>query len=217
MAAEFVPKLSILPAEQRRLWPELIELPPSFVLCGGTAIALQLGHRSSLDFDFIAPIDFDPDALYAATPFLRGSQPVQKSVSTLTCIVDRGAPIHVSLFGTPAIRLINPPLVAPDTGLRIASLLDLAGMKAAVVQKRAEAKDYIDLDAMIQVGAVSLPRALTAARKLYGTAFNPELTLKSLVFFGDGNLTALPPAIQTRLVDAVRMVDLDSLPDIEPE
>jgi Nucleotidyl transferase AbiEii toxin, Type IV TA system len=215
MASEFSPKLSILPVEQLRLWPELSELPALFVLCGGTAIALQLGHRSSLDFDFIAPTGFDPDTLYAETSFLLGSKPIQKSASTLTCIVERGGPIHVSFFGTPAIRLINPPLVAPDNGLRVASLLDLAGMKAAVVQKRAEAKDYIDLDAMIQVGAINLPAALGAARELYGSVFNPELTLKSLTFFGDGNLASVPRSTQKRLLDAVQLVDLNSLPEIK--
>jgi hypothetical protein len=190
-------------------------VPSSFVLCGVTAIALQLGHRSSRDFDFIAPTDFDPDILYAETPFLLGSEPVQKAASTLTCIVERGEPIHVSFFGTPAIRLIKPPLVASDNGLRIASLLDLAAMKAAVVQKRAEAKDYIDPDAMIQMGGIHLPSAHAAAHKLYGSTFNPDLTLKSLTFFGDGNLASVPRPVQKRLVEAVKTVDLDSLPDIK--
>jgi hypothetical protein len=190
------------------------QVPQSFVLCGGTAIALQLGHRSSLDFDLITAVVFDPDELYANTPFLEGSEPIQKTASTLTCIVDRGGPIHVSFFGTPKIQLINPPLVAPDNNLRVASLLDLAAMKAAVVQKRAEAKDYIDLDAILQQGIINLPTALAAARLLYGTVFNPELTLRSLTFFGDGTLPSVPPAAQLRLVEAVDRVDLNSLPEI---
>jgi hypothetical protein len=48
------PKLAILPPEQRRLWPELRDIPRGFVLYGGTAIALHLGHRQSVDFD-LAP------------------------------------------------------------------------------------------------------------------------------------------------------------------
>jgi hypothetical protein len=215
MAIDFEPKLSILPDEQRRLWPELRDVPPTFVLCGGTAIALQLGHRASLDFDFIAAAEFDPDTLYARTPFLLGSKAVQKSGSTLTCIVDRGGPIQVSFFGTPSVHLINPPLVSPDNGLRIASLLDLAGMKAAVVQKRAEARDYVDLDAIIHQGAIDLSTALAAARVLYGAAFNPELTLKSLIFFGDGNVSKLPHDTRNRLGAAVRAVNLATLPQVK--
>jgi hypothetical protein len=186
-----------------------------FVLCGGTAIALQLGHRASLDFDFIAAQEFDPDALYGGVPFLQGSKPVQKSASTLTCIVDRGGPVQVSFFGAPAVRLITSPRQTSDTGLRIASLLDLAAMKAAVVQKRAEAKDYVDMDAIIRDGSIDLPAALSAARELFGAAFNPQLTLKSLCFFEDGNLRSLPREIKDRLAAAVRAVDLDHLPDVK--
>ncbi|GJL55967.1 MAG: hypothetical protein NPIRA02_30990 [Nitrospirales bacterium] len=46
--------LDILPSPQRRLWDDLVNLPGSFTLYGGTAIALQIGHRPSIDFDFFA-------------------------------------------------------------------------------------------------------------------------------------------------------------------
>jgi Nucleotidyl transferase AbiEii toxin, Type IV TA system len=214
MTTEFAPKLSILPEQQRRLWPELSGVPGSFVLCGGTAIALQLGHRASLDFDFIASEGFDPDALCSEVPFLKNCKTIQKSPNTLTCLVERGGPVSVSFFGTPTVKLIDPPLVAPDNRLQIASLRDLAGMKAAVVQKRAEAKDYLDLDAIIHQGAIELPTALAAACELYGTSFNPELTLKSLCFFGDGNLDTLPRAVQDRLRAAARGTNLNRLPQV---
>lgn len=212
MSNTFTPKLAILPKSQRLLWQELRAVPEAFVLCGGTAIALQLGHRASLDFDFVASSAFDPDTLFDQIPFLRAGTTVQKSANTLTCSVDRGGPVQLSFFGTPLVRLIEPPRIAPDNGLRIASLIDLAGMKAAVVQKRAEAKDYLDLDALFDSGAVDLPIALGAARALYGQSFNPELTLKSLCFFGDGNLATLPLETQERLVAAVRAVDLNRIP-----
>jgi len=46
--------LDILPPAQRKIWDALSALPSEFVLYGGTAIALQLGHRQSVDFDFFA-------------------------------------------------------------------------------------------------------------------------------------------------------------------
>jgi hypothetical protein len=49
VSATFEPRLDILPACQRRLWPELDAVPPEFVLYGGTGLALQLGHRDSED------------------------------------------------------------------------------------------------------------------------------------------------------------------------
>ena len=61
MSNAFEPKLEILPESQRRLWPELVDVPKSFTLYGGTAIALRLGHRQSVDFDFFGSEAFDPD------------------------------------------------------------------------------------------------------------------------------------------------------------
>ncbi len=214
MAVEFEPNLSILPPEQLRLWNELGELPQTFVLCGGTAIALQLGHRSSIDFDFLSSVAFDPDELYTATMFLQGSEPIQKAPHTLTCLVDRGGSVHVSFFGLPGIRMTSPPLVAKDNRLQVAAMVDLAAMKAAVVQKRAQAKDYLDLDALIQLGGIDLPTALATAKVIYGTMFNPLLTLKSLSYFGDGDLPTLSRDTQKRLAAAAKQVDLNKLPHV---
>lgn len=214
MPLEFRPILSILEPPQLRLWPELRAVPNSFVLCGGTAVALQLGHRSSVDFDFISETEFDPDQLQANIAFLNGIRPAQKSANTLTCVVDRNGPVRVSFFGAPSIRLVETPHVAADNHLCIASLLDLAGMKAAVVQKRAEAKDYVDLDAIIQNTEIDLPTALSAAMALYGPAYSPELTLRSLSYFGDGSLPTLPATLRDRLVKAVAGVDLSRLTPI---
>lgn len=87
-------------------------------------------------------------------------------------------------------------------------------MKVAVVQKRAEARDYLDLDAILRQGDIDLLAALAAAWAMYGTRFNPLLTLKSLSFFGDGNLPTLPLETQKRLSAAVRAIDLNSLPNV---
>ena len=214
MSPDFQPTLSVLEAPQLQLWGELIGVPSSFVLCGGTAVALHLGHRNSVDFDFFGAEEFDADTLLNATPFLEHSKILQKSASTLTCLIDRGGPVKVSFFGVPTIRFINSAHVVAGNELRIASLLDLAGLKAAVVQRRAEAKDYVDLDAIIRQGKIDLPTALAAGKLIHGPSFNPELTLKSLCFFGDGNLPTLDRTVQDRLATAVKAVDLDRLPTL---
>ena len=108
---------------------------------------------------------------------------------------------------------LHPPLVSNDYyGLKIASLLELAGIKASVVQLRAEAKDYLDLDALVTQGGISLASALAAAQALYGTSFNPQITLKALSYFHDGDLLTLPEEVKSRLATAARSVDLDRLP-----
>lgn len=71
MSTVFEPRLDILPESQLRLWPELDAVPSDFVLYGGTALALQLGHRFSEDFDFFSTSGFDPARLQSRLPFFR--------------------------------------------------------------------------------------------------------------------------------------------------
>jgi len=212
---EFLPHLEVLPAAQRKLWIELSAVPGEFMLYGGTALALHLGHRHSIDFDFFGNRPLDLSALEAGIPFLSGARIVQREKNTLSAIVDRDGRVKVSFFGVPNLPRLGPPQVAKDNGLRVASLIDLAGTKASVLQMRAEAKDYVDIDALLRLGKVGLPTALAAAQKLYGSSFNPEITLKALSYFDDGDLGALPEEMKERLVVAAREVDLEHLPDID--
>ena len=212
---KFIPRLDILPTPQQRLWIELSDVPPDFVLYGGTAIALHLGHRESIDFDFFGTQPFDPAKLELQIPFMRDAQITQREPSTLTGIVDRDGIVKVSFFGLPHIPRLRTPHDVPESRIKVASLLDLAGMKASVVQARAEAKDYIDIDALIQAGEVDLPTALAAGRAIYGPQFNPEITLKALSFFDDGDLRKLPATMKSRLATAAREVELDRLPNID--
>jgi hypothetical protein len=211
----FQPRLDILPEAQMRLWQELSEVPEEFVLYGGTALALHLGHRTSIDFDFFAMRPLKLAELEADIPFLTGAKIIQREKNTLSAIVNRGEPVKVSFFGVPKLPRLSSPHIAESNNLKLASLLDLAGTKASVIQMRAEAKDYLDVDALIRLGNVDLPSALAAARLLYGPTFNPELTLKALSFFDDGNLAELPSDLKQRLVVAAREVDLDLLPVID--
>ncbi len=190
-------------------------MPPEFTLYGGTAIALHLGHRQSVDFDFFGSRPFDPAKLQASIPFLTGAFVRQREENTLTAVVTRDAQVAVSFFGVPNLPRLAPPLLSEDNGLRVASMLDLAGTKASVVQLRSEAKDYLDLDALITKGGISLPMALTAGAALYGASFNPQITLKALSYFEDGNLHTLPAGAKLRLVTAARAVDLDRLPSLK--
>ncbi len=213
---QFEPKLHILPQPQRNLWPELGQVPHEFTLYGGTAIALQLAHRDSVDFDFFGSASFDPDRLQKAIPFLADAEIVQRQADTLTARLSRGGAVKISFFATPQLGRVQPPLVAADTGVRVAALIDLAGMKADVVQKRAEAKDYVDIDALMRAG-ISLAEALSAARAIQGPFFNPQITLKALSYYGEGDLGGLPSEVKQRIQDAVRTVDVENLPAVNVE
>jgi hypothetical protein len=108
MTATFLPKLKCFPAAQRLLWDKL-DTVPMFVLYGGTALALHLGHRESIDFDFFGNCGFDPSRLRERIPFLSGGRIAQQEANTLTVVVDRGGPVKVSFFGLPGLRRINAP------------------------------------------------------------------------------------------------------------
>lgn len=103
MTARFAPKLEILPQAQRTLWPHLTPLRAlGWVLYGGTAIALRLGHRRSVDFDFFHAAPLDRESLREALPWLRGATVLQDGANTLT----------VELNGTPASGVkVSLPLV----------------------------------------------------------------------------------------------------------
>jgi hypothetical protein len=209
----FQPRLDILPAPQRALWPELAATPAHFTLYGGTALALRLAHRVSLDFDFFSDQPFDPDRLAQVIPYLARAERVQIDVDTLTCRVERGGPVLVSFFGRLGLGQAAAHERAHGPTLNVASLLDLAGTKAAVVQKRAQDKDYLDIDALIRHG-VDLPTTLAAGRVIYGPSFNPLIALKALSYFDD--VPALPQDVRARLRAAVAEVDVTHLPKLAP-
>ncbi len=209
----FSPYLSILPPPQLRLWPELDATPETFTLYGGTALALHFGHRTSVDFDFFSNQPFDPDELAAALPYLQGAERVQVAPNTLTCRVERDGPVLISFFGALGLGQVTPHDQAEGRSISIASLLDIAGTKVAVVQKRAEVKDYLDIDALLQQG-IDLPNALAAGNIVYGRSFNPMITLKALSFFDD--LPTLSADVRNRLCIAVASVDPVSIPVLAP-
>jgi len=196
---DFSPHFDLLPPPQQRLWPELAQVPRHFVLYGGTALALRLGHRVSVDFDFFSGKSFDPQKLLSDLPPLAGAKVLQNVSQTLTVAVDRGGTVKLSFFGGLPLGRVGQPDQTADGVMFVASLLDLAGTKAAVVTQRAEAKDYIDLLTLADHG-ISVGQAMAAARALYGDQYNPVLTLKSLTYFGDGDLCKLTPEQKAKLI-----------------
>lgn len=210
------PRLDTLPPPQRRLWPELRATPGRFVLYGGTAIAVRLAHRESEDFDFFSTEPLDGDALLAEVPYLNGATVVQRAHDTLTCLVDRDGPVRVSFFGGLSLSRVESPEAAEGAGILVASLQDLGGTKAQVVQSRALSKDYMDIDALMRLGKVGLASMLGAATAIHGGHYNPMLTLKALSYFGDGDLAELPAAVRKRLSEAAAQVDPESIPRYEP-
>lgn len=210
----FTPQIERLPSAQRQLWPRLREAPSSFVLYGGTGLALRLAHRDSVDFDFFSSTPFVPDALQQVLPFAHDAEALQKERNTLTLLVPTaGGPVKVSFFGGLTFGRVGAPDACPNHGLRVASLRDLFAAKLNVIHQRAEAKDYLDIHAILEKGTCSLAEGLGCARAIFGETFNVMLPLKALAFFEGGDLGTLPAPVKDALLRAVRSVsDIPSVP-----
>ena len=207
------PRLDTLPAEQRRLWPELSQLPEHFVLYGGTAVALRLGGRQSVDFDFFTNQPVSADVLSRSLAFLDGAELIQSEPNTATFTVDRGGAIKVSFFGGLTIGRVGKPDRCDDNHVSIASLLDLAAQKLKVILVRAEPKDYSDIYTLLQAG-VTLPGALGATKALY-PEFNAVLSLKALTYYGEPTRASLPAGVREYLTEeSAKVESVKTIPKI---
>jgi hypothetical protein len=216
MSPAFTPRVEILAEAQRRLWPELGDTPSEFTLYGGTAIALRLGHRQSMDFDFFAQASFEPDTLLKEIPYLKSAVVRQSSPNTLTTTVERGGPVQVSFFGDLKLGQVEAPDVIKHPNLAIASLIDLAGTKAKVIIQRVEPRDYIDIDALMTKGGIPLANMLAAASVIFGPQVNPLDGLKAIAYHDDDALADLSNQVKRNLVKAAQSVDPENLPTLDP-
>lgn len=211
MTQTFEPRTEILPGAQQEIWPLLAPAPKhAYVLYGGTAVALHLGHRVSVDFDFFRSTPLDKKEIEAAFSFMPGATTIQETPNTLVVSAAMpSGPVKISFFGGLALGRINRPLRTQDSILLVASLEDLLATKLKTILDRAEAKDYRDIAAMLSAG-VSLERSLGAFTKMYGQ--DAALPLKAIGYFKDGDLPTLPAADQ-KILRAARDRIAD-IPDV---
>ncbi len=208
---DFQPYLDILPDAQKEIWPLLTPATKlGFVLYGGTAIALQLGHRYSVDFDFFSDRTFEVHQIQGAFPFLKGAEVEQNSENTFTAKTKSG--VLLSFFGGISFGRVGTPLTSNDNSVQVASLNDLMATKLKALFDRVECKDYRDISAILQHG-VDLSGGLAAARTLYGENFQPGEALKAMTYFKGGDLVKLDMQDREILLDAARKVR--TLPEVK--
>lgn len=212
MPGRFEPKTNILPPAQQEIWPLLAPAPRLFfVLYGGTAVALHLGHRVSIDFDFFRNERLQKQEIDTSFPFMRDARTLQEDENTLVLSVPMpSGAVKVSFFGNIDIGWINEPHLTKDGILLVASLEDLLATKLKAILDRAETKDYRDISEMLSAN-VSLERALAAFAKMYGK--DPSLPLRAMGFFKDGDLPSLAKTDQDILRKARDRVS--EIPEIE--
>jgi len=170
----------ILDKKRLNLLPLFGFLKKDFYLAGGTALALQIGHRDSIDFDFFTKIDFIPKELFKKVKTTFQGYKIKKTKeekNTLYVVLDEDVKVS---FLTYKYQLIKP--LIDDKELYLASILDIASMKLSAIIDRAKNKDYIDLYFILQ--RYSLEKILSYTQKKFPT-IDIGLVLKSLVYFED--------------------------------
>ena len=209
------PVLSILPEPQASLWPRLGDIPEQFVLYGGTALALRQGHRQSLDFDFFAADEFSSAELLGDLAWLGRLDIADMDKNSL--IVTEPGGVQLAFHGGLHLQAVAEQSLAPDNGLVIASVFDLAGTKAKSILDRSEWKDFVDIATLLEAGldlADIIGYATTVFDRLF--AFPAPLFLRNLVWFRDGTAPDVPDATRRIIESAVRTIDLADIPIVEP-
>jgi len=170
----------VLPAVQQRV---LRQIGPAaeargFHLAGGTALAMQLGHRRSVDFDWFrdAPLS-DPHALARELD-------IEVTSTSADTLHGRLEGVQLSFFSY-RYPLLGPLVEVAGDGCRLASLADLAAMKLSAITQRGTRKDYYDVVALGSVG-LDLGRMLEAYREKFSVS-DVGHVLVSLTWFDDAD------------------------------
>ena len=151
-----------------------------FYLVGGTALAFQIGHRLSVDLDWFSQTSLPKDLLEQLEAFFPEAKVVLE--------INNGRELTVKINGVKVTFLHYPfPLVEKlltSDGYKLASVMDIAVMKAHTLGRRAAFRDYVDLYCILQ-DKVSLPQLLQKASECFGEEFNQRLFLEQLVYLKD--------------------------------
>jgi len=169
----------ILTKEQRLLLPLVSQFKNEFGLVGGTAIALHIGHRESIDFDLFSHKEFDNLSLRRRIEKVRPiSEIIINKKSEFTFIIDG---VQFTFFQYPFE--INYSETFENT-FRMPTLITLAAMKAYALGQRAKWKDYVDLYFIIR-DFHPLAEIINESETMFGKSFNAKLIRQQLSYFDD--------------------------------
>lgn len=168
----------ILSPDQQQLLPFIKSFSHDFYFVGGTALALQIGHRRSIDFDLFSDNDFDP--LKIRKRILQNktiSHTFTQGSGELTILVDK---VKITFFHYPFPIVRN--LIYAET-INIPDTLTIGAMKSFALGRRAKWKDYVDLYFILQ--KFSFVQLIDKTNNIFGPEFNEKLFRTQLCYFSD--------------------------------
>ncbi|MBN1915674.1 nucleotidyl transferase AbiEii/AbiGii toxin family protein [Candidatus Dojkabacteria bacterium] len=168
----------ILSDEQIKILPTLKGFSGKFGLVGGTAIALYLGHRRSIDFDLFSQEEFNNDNI---------KNTLREGFNNLSVLVDYKGELTLVINGVKVTFYKFPFKIAFTKDIsgiiKTPDLLTLAAMKSLALGGRGKWKDYIDLYFIFQ--KYSLSEVIEKAKDLFSEQFNSKLIREQLAYFKD--------------------------------
>jgi hypothetical protein len=169
----------ILSNNQKKMLSFISTFKKDYYLVGGTAIALYLGHRNSIDFDLFSLKDVKRKNI---------KNTLEKHHFDYTVLHEAFDQLHVLVYDV-KLTFFNYPFkidtpVSFESYIKMPSLIDLGAMKAFALGGRAKWKDYVDLYFLLKFSS-SLKDISENAKKIYGDKFNIKLFKQQLTWFDD--------------------------------
>lgn len=171
----------IFDPERKKLFAKLKDFSKNGFLAGGTALALQIGHRKSFDFDIFLPKPLSLQ-FYRKTLKILGKETKIKARTgdIMLTQAPEGIEVHFVYYWYKNLQ----PLIK-TTSLSLASVEDIAANKAFTIGQRGAWRDYVDVFFLIKKGIFTLAKIIELSNKKYQTEFNSVLFLEQLTYFGD--------------------------------
>jgi hypothetical protein len=169
----------VLTSEQRELLELVKQYGKSYYLVGGTAIALQIGHRKSVDFDLFT---------FGTIHRLRLKKQISNYDANSTMLFEDEDQVHFIINGVKLTFFSYPYKVEHpvefDEVITMPTLLSLAAMKAFSLGRRAKWKDYVDLYFLLRDN-FALETICTETSRLFGNSFSARLFRGQLAYHKD--------------------------------
>lgn len=174
--------IDVLDSNKIEVFKQLRAFKSGRYLVGGTALALQLGHRKSVDFDLFTNVKISlQDREKAVKVFGGNLHFTADNQNQLTFLTSKS--VKVTFAYTP-YRPLHALIVDELLPLPLLSIADIASDKAFTIGRRAAYRDYVDLYFILKSG-LRLERIIKEAAKRYGAMFEEKLFLEQLEFMGD--------------------------------
>lgn len=170
-------KIEVLKSKQKTIWPGLKAFK-DFRLVGGTALALQMGHRMSVDFDLFSEKPLSA-RIYSQVKREFSGFLVSRLVNLADQLTVKVNDVKID-FVYDKFKFVQP--VIRFQGIQVATIAEIAAMKAYTLSFRGSNKDYVDLYFILQEKHITLEQIGAMAEKRYGNEFNFRLFLEQLLY-----------------------------------